>query len=183
MPSRGRKLTPADVAHMHSFIKRLTAEERYWAKVDKRGPEECWLWTGSVRNRYGAFWYKGRVDNAHRVALHLIGTPIPDKMDVDHTCRCKLCVNPAHLRVVTHRVNSLENSNSLHARNAAKTHCSICGHALGEVVLLVPKRRTNHGYPTDAKVRQRPCPQCYPHARNSRYRIFDTEPLSEGTTR
>lgn len=33
----------------------MTAEERFWAKVDKSG--ECWLWTSAISpGGYGAFW-------------------------------------------------------------------------------------------------------------------------------
>lgn len=42
---------------------------------------------------------------SHRVVYeHLIG-PIPDDMVIDHLCRVKCCVNPAHLEVVTQAEN------------------------------------------------------------------------------
>ena len=34
----------------------MTLRERFWAKVDRRGPDECWIWTGSLSaGRYGGF--------------------------------------------------------------------------------------------------------------------------------
>lgn len=100
-----------------------TIAERFWAKVDKRGPDECWMWKGAVTRWRGAILYKGRIDTAHRVSVILSGREIPPKMVVDHMCMVGLCVNPAHLRVTTQRINSLENNSSPFAKNARKTHC------------------------------------------------------------
>lgn len=77
--------------------------DRFWSKVDMEG--DCWIWTAARRNGYGAFWWKGRLDYAHRVAYQLeIGT-IPDGMYLDHRCHVQACVRPAHLRIVTNKQN------------------------------------------------------------------------------
>lgn len=110
---------------------------RFWAKVKKT--ETCWLWQAAKSsNGYGRF-YVAEHDfrQAHRVALELSGILIPDGKVADHKCRVRNCVNPAHLRVVTQRQNSLENSNGATARNAAKTHCPK-GHPLCGDNLLQP---------------------------------------------
>lgn len=83
---------------------------RFWAKVEKRGPEECWEWKGAKNEiGYGMMWWNGRTDRAHRVSLHLHGVELPDRrttgLVVDHICHNKLCVNPAHLRIVTQTDN------------------------------------------------------------------------------
>lgn len=104
--------------------------ERFWEKVDKRGPDECWPWLGGKnKGGYGAFYFDGRDDGAHRVALRLSGVDVPrsDRRHssgvVDHICRNVGCVNPRHLRLVSQYVNAVHNSISPHAINATKTHC------------------------------------------------------------
>lgn len=68
--------------------------------------DECWLWTGKVgRDGYGRFSVKSRWHMAHRwVYEHTVG-PIPDRLEIDHLCQVKLCVNPLHLEAVTRREN------------------------------------------------------------------------------
>lgn len=99
-------------------------EQRFWAKVDKRGSDECWLWKGgrSVKG-YGLFYSEGGVAFAHRFVLGLCGTEIPAGMVCDHICRTRNCVNPGHLRVVTPYANTMENSSSAPVFNVLKTHC------------------------------------------------------------
>jgi len=102
---------------------RRTAVERFFAKVNMKGLDDCWLWTaatiGSQRNegaRYGRFWYEGRMVIAHRWAYeHWIG-PIPDDYDVHHTCRNTLCVNPRHLKAELSEDHSVESANHRHGR-------------------------------------------------------------------
>lgn len=79
--------------------------ERFWMKIQK-GPG-CWQWTGAISDGYGSFGegHKGRTHLAHRFAYELTVGPIPEGMQLDHRCSNRRCVNPAHLRPVTHKQN------------------------------------------------------------------------------
>lgn len=98
--------------------------ERFWLKVDRSaGPNGCWLWLGGLRNGYGQVCGERRDRHgksletlyAHRLAWTLLRGQIPPGMTLDHYRRnagprqapcAKLCVNPAHLEVVTHGENA-----------------------------------------------------------------------------
>ncbi len=76
----------------------FTVEERYWAKVGRGGPDECWPWTASCSpGGYGKFRDEdGNDARAHRWAYkHFVG-PVPDDILVCHSCDNPPCQNPAH---------------------------------------------------------------------------------------
>ena len=71
--------------------------ERFWAKVTKT--ESCWYWTGYCHRRsgYGHVRVGPRMARAHRIAWELSHGPIPDGLDVLHSCDNPPCVRPDHL--------------------------------------------------------------------------------------
>jgi hypothetical protein len=90
--------------------------------------KECIVWTNYLdKDGYGSFYFNKKLRRAHRVGYYLAFGNIPKGMVIDHTCRNRACVNPSHLRCITKRQNSLENSNSVGAINAKKTFCKL-GH-------------------------------------------------------
>lgn len=91
------------------------ATARFWSKVDRRGSDDCWLWTASVcREGYGRF-NATDIDLpstlAHRIAYEWTVGPIPEGLHLDHLCRVRNCVNPAHLEPVTAAENTRRAAN------------------------------------------------------------------------
>jgi len=85
---------------------------RFWAKVDKRGSDECWEWTAGLNySGYGMFSQKSgvRPTGAHRVSWELAaGRRIRRGLQVLHACDNKQCVNPGHLWLGTASDNRLD---------------------------------------------------------------------------
>ncbi len=80
---------------------RIPLARRFWAKVDRRGPDECWPWTGSTRRKgYGKIRRPGADGgwvSAHHVAWELVHGPVPDGKQVLHRCDNPPCCNERHL--------------------------------------------------------------------------------------
>lgn len=87
----------------------MTLEEKFWAKVERRGVDDCWPWLASKdRDGYGQI---GRSTNhprtlAHRFSWSLAnGKPIPRGQWILHRCDTPSCVNPKHLYCGTPKNN------------------------------------------------------------------------------
>lgn len=80
---------------------------------------DCMIWTGNTAGRddpYGVLTFRSKNVYAHRAAYELRHGPIPRGMDIDHLCHVRLCVNPDHLRMVSHKQN-LEHRNGANANS------------------------------------------------------------------
>lgn len=86
--------------------------EMFWRKVEKS--TDCWLWQGRIdSDGYGRFFGGG----AHRWAYRQMVGEVPECLELDHLCRVRHCVNPAHLEPVT----TAENQHR--GMRATATHC------------------------------------------------------------
>ena len=118
--SCGRPVQARGLCHMHYQRWRLygnphysklrdpsIAAQRFWGQVDKRGDDECWIWQGPTNGSgYGSFSSSvyGST-SAHRHSYQVANGPLLPGMVVDHMCRRRACVNPAHLQAVTQKQN------------------------------------------------------------------------------
>lgn len=85
--------------------------------------EPCWEWQrGKDRDGYGFTTYNLRWVYAHCLSYEIFVEIIPSHLQIDHLCRNRCCINPAHLEAVTGRTNTLRGT-SVAAENAQKTHC------------------------------------------------------------
>jgi len=102
--------------------------KRFWAKVEV-GEAGCWLWMSYVDpSGYARFFLGGKSRYGHVLAYAELVGPVAGGLDLDHLCRVRACVNPAHLEPVTRSVNISRGTAhlSLHALNferMSRTHC------------------------------------------------------------
>lgn len=96
----------------------------------------CWLWMGCVapngypkvaRKHDGGGWTTA---NAHREVYKILVGDIPEGLDLDHKCKVRCCVNPAHVKLAT-RAENMANAESNRKAMLARTHCKR-GHEFNE---------------------------------------------------
>lgn len=84
-------------------------ENKFWEKVNKQGPNDCWNWTGAKHpTGYGKLWMRLPdlvCKPAHHASLIIHGTIVPKGLIVMHKCDNPSCVNPTHLVIGTQQDN------------------------------------------------------------------------------
>lgn len=107
-----------------------TVEQRFWPKVEKT--ETCWLWLATTTHDGYPMIYRHVSDGghvyAHRWAYETLVGPIPEGLELDHLCRVRHCVNPAHLEPITHRENIARGTNRI--ADVVRTGRCVQGHDL-----------------------------------------------------
>lgn len=101
---------------------RLKRNAPLWLRIVsavERNDEGCWLWQMHI-NKYGygrlSRKKAGDTSLAHRISYEQFVGPIPDGFQIDHLCRVRNCVNPAHLEPVIYVENRRR-------RAVHQTHC------------------------------------------------------------
>lgn len=130
----------------------IPVEQRFWSQVKKGEPDQCWPWTKFIRkDGYVNFKVRGRILLAHRWSYMQVHGEIGPEIKIDHECNNRSCVNPAHLRPLTIRENTLRSAIAPAAINARKTHCP-----------------QGHPYSPENTIREKTGRRCRTCARNRR---------------
>ncbi len=87
--------------------------------------DKCWEWQGTKSFGYGKWEVNGRNRWIHRFIYELLVCPIPPKLQCDHLCRNRGCINPAHIEIVTNQQNAQRGNTGKHNNRPCKlkTHC------------------------------------------------------------
>lgn len=103
--------SPVLVHKTSGFYRGMSAEQRFFAQVDKR--DGCWAWS-SAKDKDGYGMFRGDVNGVQYTRAHRFSwafhsqAVIPDGMVVCHSCDNPECCNPEHLRLGTHQDNQRE---------------------------------------------------------------------------
>lgn len=97
--------------------------ERFWSKIITEPNSGCWLWTSNICNNYGQYKLFGKGLKAHKFLYEIVVKKVDVDKELHHLCEVKICVNPKHLKEVTHSENILLSNVSNYHYNKYKTYC------------------------------------------------------------
>lgn len=97
--------------------RRPAVAAQFLSRVDRRGPDECWPWLGSLcGSGYGEFSHAGTKATTHRLAFALDRCRDPGASLVLHACDNRPCCNPGHL----YEGDDLQNARDREARQRSR---------------------------------------------------------------
>jgi hypothetical protein len=100
-----RELGRDEVEFTEKFIK------RFWSKVNIKGEDDCWEWTGCLNNiGYGRIRYNDITLLTHKVSYIIHFGWIPYEQCILHKCDNRKCINPNHLWCGTKKENMIDAS-------------------------------------------------------------------------
>lgn len=130
-----------------------TKIDRFWPRVDVRGPDECWPWTGPTEKQrgYGLIKFSGGITRAHRVAYELVVAKPPPRWHVHHHCGNRTCCNPGHMEAMPaaahRRIHNPKGPESM--------ECEKCGAEKGAVLYGGRMRYVCHPCEAERKRKER----------------------------
>jgi hypothetical protein len=114
---------------------------RIWLGAVTRGRGHGYgIGTPRLQPRFGSRY-------VHRVAYIMANGDLPKDLEMDHRCRVRCCINPAHLEAVTHTENIRRAVGSVVSENMRKTHC-VNGHPFSGRNLHIQSQREPGRRPT-----------------------------------
>lgn len=114
------------------------AAERFAQKYSVDAKTGCWIWRGAGSGTgYGSLGVNGVQVAAHRFAYELLCGPVPPRLVLDHLCRNRGCVNPAHVEPVTQGENVRRGLTG--QNNSAKTRCPYEHEYTAENTYILPR--------------------------------------------
>lgn len=97
--------------------------DRFYKRVSKT--DGCWNWMGyRMATGHGQFGIRNKLLLVHRYSYEINIGPIPEGMEIHHTCENPSCVNPAHLQAVTRRQHMEVSPNMQSHKFSKRTHCN-----------------------------------------------------------
>ena len=143
------------MARPHRSIPPLTSKDisRFWAKVDRRGPDECWEWKASRSPfGYGHFGINRRILLTHRVCWTIRNGAIPLGLCVCHRCDNPSCVHPSHLFLATQIQNLADRDRKNRASGGSSCGASNPAATLTENQVRQIRRRYAHAQITQREL-------------------------------